>query len=89
MARYALSISNSISAEPRGRLKLAAEWLFAERGFHRLSLRQLVSEVGLYPGSLYAHFDSKDSLLTHQGWLRRLARGCPRRPVSRAARWCA
>lgn len=63
MAGYALPISNSISAEPRDQLKQAAERLFAERGFHRLSLRQLASEVGLYPGSLYAHFDSKDSLL--------------------------
>ncbi|QGZ30968.1 TetR family transcriptional regulator [Stutzerimonas stutzeri] len=50
-------------AAPRERLKQAAERLFADHGFHRLSLRQLASEVGMLPGSLYAHFDGKDSLL--------------------------
>lgn len=63
MAQRSLPINESTSTEPRDQLKQAAERLFAERGFHRLSLRQLAAAVGLHPGSLYAHFDSKDSLL--------------------------
>jgi len=61
--RQVQPINKSTAAEPRDQLKQAAERLFAERGFHRLSLRQLAAAVGLQPGSLYAHFESKDSLL--------------------------
>jgi len=61
--RQVRPINKSTAAEPRDQLKQTAERLFAERGFHRLSLRQLAAEVGLHPDSLYAHFDSKDSLL--------------------------
>lgn len=40
-----------------------ARRLFAERGFHAVSLRELGQAVGLHAGSLYAHIESKDALL--------------------------
>ncbi|WP_462379783.1 TetR/AcrR family transcriptional regulator [Pseudomonas sp. Marseille-QA0892] len=47
----------------RDRLKEVALRQFAERGYHAVGLRQLASELGLQAGSLYAHIDSKESLL--------------------------
>jgi TetR/AcrR family transcriptional regulator, cholesterol catabolism regulator len=41
----------------------AAGRLFAEKGYHGTSMRELGREVGLLGSSLYAHFDSKQALL--------------------------
>jgi AcrR family transcriptional regulator len=41
----------------------AAGRLFAERGYHGTSMRDLGSELGLLGSSLYAHVDSKQDLL--------------------------
>jgi AcrR family transcriptional regulator len=41
----------------------SARRLFAERGFHAVSLRELGQDVGMHAGSLYAHFENKDALL--------------------------
>ncbi len=41
----------------------AAGRLFAERGYHGTSMRELGRELGLLGGSLYAHVDSKQDLL--------------------------
>lgn len=48
---------------PRELLLDKARQLFAERGFHAVSLRELGQAVGLHAGSLYAHIESKDALL--------------------------
>jgi len=40
-----------------------ARRLFAARGFHAVSLRELAQAVGLQAGSLYIHIESKDALL--------------------------
>lgn len=37
--------------------------LFAERGFARVSMRELAAHLGICAGSLYHHFKSKESLL--------------------------
>ncbi len=37
--------------------------MFAERGYHGTSMRQLGRELGLLGSSLYAHIDSKEDLL--------------------------
>jgi AcrR family transcriptional regulator len=47
----------------RARLMDIAQRCFAEQGYHAVGLRQLASELGLRAGSLYAHIDSKESLL--------------------------
>ncbi len=41
----------------------AAGRLFAERGYHGTSMRDLGKELGLHGSSLYAHVDSKEDLL--------------------------
>jgi TetR/AcrR family transcriptional regulator, cholesterol catabolism regulator len=41
----------------------AAGRLFAERGYHGTSMRELGRQLGLLGGSLYAHVDSKQDLL--------------------------
>ncbi len=47
------------------RIKLldAAATLFAQNGFHAVSMRDIASAVGMLPGSMYYHFPSKDDLL--------------------------
>lgn len=46
------------------RLHEVALLLFAERGFHAVSVRDLTNAVGINPSSLYAHVASKADLLT-------------------------
>jgi AcrR family transcriptional regulator len=41
----------------------AAARLFRRHGFHATSMRDLARAVGMLPGSLYYHFDSKEALL--------------------------
>ncbi|MFN0162548.1 MAG: TetR/AcrR family transcriptional regulator [Burkholderiales bacterium] len=41
----------------------AAAEIFARKGFEATSIRDIVREVGMLPGSLYAHFDNKECLL--------------------------
>jgi AcrR family transcriptional regulator len=45
------------------RLQEAALVLFAERGFHAVSVRDIAKAVGLRPSALYAHFEGKQHLL--------------------------
>jgi len=41
----------------------AASKLFAQRGYHATSMRDMASAAGMLPGSVYYHFDSKEALL--------------------------
>ena len=41
----------------------AAIQLFGERGYHGASMRDIAKAVGILPGSLYTHIDSKEVLL--------------------------
>ena len=41
----------------------AAAALFAETGYRATTIRDIASAVGMLPGSVYYHFDSKDALL--------------------------
>lgn len=43
-------------------VKLAAE-LFARKGFQATTVRQIAQEAGILSGSLYHHFDSKESIV--------------------------
>lgn len=45
------------------RINDAAIELFHQHGYNATSLRQIAQRVGVQVGSLYNHFDSKDSLL--------------------------
>ena len=46
-----------------GRLFETALVMFAEHGFHAVSVRDITSAVGMRPSSLYAHVESKQHLL--------------------------
>jgi len=43
-------------------LRLAAD-LFAERGYNATTVRDIADEAGILSGSLYHHFDSKESMI--------------------------
>jgi AcrR family transcriptional regulator len=42
-------------------VRLAGE-LFAEKGFQATTVRNIATEAGIFSGSLYHHFDSKESI---------------------------
>ena len=45
----------------RGEVLDAAAAVFAEKGFHAATTRDIAGRVGLLPGSLYYYFDSKEA----------------------------
>ncbi len=53
----------------------AAARLFARRGFHAASMREIAAAAGMLPGSLYYHVPSKDELLlaVYEEGVRRIA----------------
>ncbi|WP_030164110.1 TetR/AcrR family transcriptional regulator [Spirillospora albida] len=55
--------SSALASERREHLvRLAAE-LFAEKGFQATTVRNIADEAGILSGSLYHHFDSKESIV--------------------------
>jgi AcrR family transcriptional regulator len=48
----------------RRRLLTAAIELFAARGYHGVSVRDIASHMGVQPSSLYAHYRSKEELFS-------------------------
>ncbi len=47
-----------------GRLLAAATKLFAQKGFDRTSVQEIVAAAGVTKGAMYHYFDSKDDLLS-------------------------
>ena len=58
-----MSSSPSRPSEQRQRILQAAARVFAERGYHGTSVRDLAAEVGLSPSSLYNYFPGKEDIL--------------------------
>jgi AcrR family transcriptional regulator len=59
-------VLSRVSAEPNSRreqLARAAARLFAERGFHGVTIEDIGSAVGISGPGLYKHFSSKDAVL--------------------------
>lgn len=50
-------------AQPREAILEVATQLFSERGYEATKMRDIAKAVGLLPGSLYAHIESKETLL--------------------------
>lgn len=72
-----------------GRLLEAALSLFARKGFHGTSIRDVAAAAGLTSAALYGHFESKEHLLAelirvgheeHNGSMRRALLECPAEP---------
>ncbi len=51
------------ATSPKGMVLGKAAHLFRERGFERTTVRELGREVGILPGSIFHHFQSKDEIL--------------------------
>src|ERR1700758_1806643 len=51
------------SPTPREAIVDAAVSLFGEKGYNATTMRDIAKAVGILPGSLYAHIDSKETLL--------------------------
>lgn len=51
------------AADTKGKILDAAEALFADRGFHRTSLREITASAGVNLASVNYHFGSKDQLI--------------------------
>jgi len=54
--------STSLPSERRNHLVRLAGELFAEKGFRATTVREIADAAGILSGSLYHHFDSKESI---------------------------
>src|ERR1044072_877697 len=62
-AKRQRATSSGPASERRDHLvKLAAE-LFARKGFQATTVREIADEAGILSGSLYHHFDSKETIV--------------------------
>jgi TetR/AcrR family transcriptional regulator, cholesterol catabolism regulator len=52
-----------MGGKPRAVIMNVATHLFGKQGFNGTSMRDIANAVGLLPGSLYAHIESKEALL--------------------------
>ncbi|MBW8483689.1 TetR/AcrR family transcriptional regulator [Actinomadura parmotrematis] len=55
--------STALASERREHLVRLAADLFAEKGFQATTVRNIAEEAGILSGSLYHHFDSKESIV--------------------------
>ena len=58
-----MSATVSVPNERRAELLAIAAGLFAERGLRATTVRDIADAAGILSGSLYHHFDSKDSMV--------------------------
>lgn len=58
-----VSLREGAISTPRGAILDVAVRLFGQQGYTATSMRDIAKAVGVLPGSLYAHIDSKETLL--------------------------
>lgn len=58
----AISGQSRRGSATRGKLLLAAQELFASRGYHATTTALLAERTGVAEGTIYRHFDGKDAL---------------------------
>lgn len=56
--------SGSQGGDTRQAIERAAIDLFAERGYHATSMRQIAAQTGIRPAAIYHWFESKEAILT-------------------------
>jgi TetR/AcrR family transcriptional regulator, cholesterol catabolism regulator len=54
---------SAVPSERRGELLALAARMFAERGLRATTVRDIADSAGILSGSLYHHFDSKESMV--------------------------
>ena len=57
-----LTADGSARSERRDRMLALASELFAEKGYRATTVREIADAAGILSGSLYHHFDSKESI---------------------------
>jgi len=57
------SITENVAVSRRAELLRIAARLFAEKGFKNTTVRDIADAAGILSGSLYHHFDSKESIV--------------------------
>ncbi len=60
----ALPLDSTRPGSKRNQILEQATLLFGARGFGRTSMRDIAAAVGMLPGSVYYHFESKEALLS-------------------------
>lgn len=58
-----IQASPCFADNPRGRLLLAAAYLFNKQGYDKTTVRQIAQFIGIQSGSLFHHFASKEDIL--------------------------
>jgi TetR/AcrR family transcriptional regulator, cholesterol catabolism regulator len=54
---------SAVTSDRRGELLALAAQMFAERGMRATTVRDIADSAGILSGSLYHHFDSKESMV--------------------------
>ncbi|MFI6862245.1 TetR/AcrR family transcriptional regulator [Streptomyces sp. NPDC050421] len=57
------AIAGTANADRRAELLATAAEVFAAQGYNATTVRRIADEAGMLAGSLYYHFDSKESML--------------------------
>ncbi len=59
--------------------------LYAEKGFHAMTVQDVTSRAKVNRGTFYSHFEDKSAIL--EGWLREQFQQCVARPVLNSGSW--
>src|SRR5215468_4754310 len=57
-----VTADGSVRSERRAHLVVLAGGLFAQKGYRATTVREIADAAGILSGSLYHHFDSKESI---------------------------
>src|SRR4249919_3824142 len=58
-----VTADGSVRSERRAHLVVLAGELFAQKGYRATTVREIADSAGILSGSLYHHFDSKESMV--------------------------
>ena len=56
-------IQEQLTAARRAQILKAATRIFAQKGFHRATIKEIAREAGLADGTIYLYFENKNALM--------------------------